>query len=261
MTIAIANLGDFKILTFDVWNTLIKANPEFSRLRTQMIADTYDIPYEMAKEAYTSVKFFLDTSAEVARIGMATHQCWDLLDSTVQRLRRKNDMEYVASPSPKALMFASEEMFRARQPIFTQDTKDLLARLKDRGCSLGIISNTNFIRGDVLFDTLFKDLGVFDYALFSDSFGVPKPHGKIFNTMSSQPNLHLETNGSRRRQPDLRLCSIDVQLRVPTLSQPRRSRPHFQIGRSLTCVSKHRYSHIRSPAWMIWASEPAITPN
>lgn len=185
MTIAIANLGDFKILTFDVWNTLIKANPEFSRLRTQMIADTYDIPFEMAKEAYTSVKFFLDTSAEVARIGMATHQCWDLLDSTVQRLRRKNEMEYVSSPNPKALMFASEEMFRAHQPIFTQDTKDLLARLKDRGCSLGIISNTNFIRGEVLFETLFKDLGVFDYALFSDSFGVPKPHGKIFNTMSS----------------------------------------------------------------------------
>lgn len=185
MTIAIANLSDFKILTFDVWNTLIKANPEFSRLRTQLVADSYDIPFEMAKEAYTSVKFFLDTSAEVARIGMATHECWDLLDSTIQRLRRKNKMEEISSPSPKALMFASEEMFRAHQPIFTQDTKDLLLRLKDRGCSMGIISNTNFIRGDVLFETLFKPLEVFELALFSDRFGVPKPHGKIFNQMSS----------------------------------------------------------------------------
>lgn len=179
MTPAIANLGDHSIITFDVWNTLIKANPEFSRLRTVEIALMYGIDQHEAKELYTSVKFFLDQSAEIALQGMSTKQCWELLDATIQRFRRKNGEGEAVVDLPY-LMNRCNELFVEHQPILTQDTKDLLVRLKERGHYLGIISNTNFCQGTLLFDTLFKDLDVFRAKVFSDSFGKPKPHGELF---------------------------------------------------------------------------------
>lgn len=182
MTPAIVNLGEQKIITFDVWNTLIKANLEFSRLRTVEIARAYDIDLNEAKEAYTSIKFFLDQSAEIARHCMSTAQCWELLDATIQRFRRKNG-EGLIDVDLKALRGRCDDLFVANPPIFTQDTKDLLVRLKTKGHYIGIISNTNFCTGTLLFDALFKDLGVFKEAVFSDLTRHPKPHGSMFTNI------------------------------------------------------------------------------
>lgn len=182
MTPAIANLGDQKIITFDVWNTLIKANPEFSRLRTIQIAYAYDIEQSEAKQLYTSVKFFLDQSAEVARQCMTTEQCWELLDATVRNFRRKNGERHI-EVDLKQLRERCDDMFVDYPPILTQDTKDLLVRLKAKGHYLGIISNTNFCTGTLLFDTLFKELNVFKEAVFSDITGRPKPHGTMFTNI------------------------------------------------------------------------------
>lgn len=179
MTPAIANLGDHNIITFDVWNTLIKANLEFSRLRTEAIAAVYELPNDVAKELYTSVKFFLDQSAEIARQCMSTPQCWELLDAYAQRARRKANM-----PEKEVclgtLRSHCDDMFRKNPPIFTDDTQELLVRLVERGHYIGIISNTNFISGALLFNVLFKDMNVFKETKFSDLTGVPKPHGTMF---------------------------------------------------------------------------------
>lgn len=179
MTPAIANLGEQKIITFDVWNTLIKANLEFSNLRTVQIAHAYDIELHEAKEAYTSVKFFLDQSAEIALQCMTTEQCWELLDATIQRFRRKHSLRHI-DVDLEELRERCDMLFVDNPPIFTQDTKDLLVRLSDAGYYLGIISNTNFCTGTLLFDTLFKDLNVFKETRFSDLTELPKPHGIMF---------------------------------------------------------------------------------
>ncbi|MNR21025.1 hypothetical protein D3C85_1379000 [compost metagenome] len=53
-------------------------------------------------------------------------------------------------------------------------------RLAEAGYYIGIISNTNFCTGTLLFDTLFKDMNVFKETRFSDLTGHPKPHGSMF---------------------------------------------------------------------------------
>lgn len=175
-------LKGFSIITFDVWNTLIVANPTFSRLRTEEIAGAYGITFEEAKEAYTLVKHFLDQSAEIAGICMSTPQCWRLLDSTINRMRRKQGL-IVVDVGLDQLISNCNDMFRQNLPIFTEETKDVLKRLKAKGHKLGIISNTNFIAGHILYDELFKELDVFTTVLFSDNFGHAKPHFKTFESV------------------------------------------------------------------------------
>lgn len=182
MAVAINNLANHQFFTFDVWNTLIKANLEFSRLRTHEIAKFYAITFDEAKEAYTSVKHFLDQSAEIAGICMSTPQCWRLLDATINRLRRKQGLIMV-DVGVEQLASNCNEMFRDNLPILTEETKDVLRHLKASGKKLGIISNTNFIPGHLLYNELFKDLDVFDSVLFSDDFGFAKPNFKTFESV------------------------------------------------------------------------------
>lgn len=181
MAVAIDNLAKHQFFTFDVWNTLIVANLEFSRLRTEAIAEAYGVTFEEAKEAYTSVKFFLDQSAEIASICMSTPQCWQLLDVTIERIRRKKGLNKAYRVDRKALSEKCNELFKANLPILTEGTKDVLRRLKASGKSMGIISNTNFIPGSLLYSELFAELEVFDATLFSDDYGHPKPRHNTFN--------------------------------------------------------------------------------
>lgn len=182
MAVAINNLANHQSFTFDVWNTLIKANLEFSRLRTHEIAKFYAITFDEAKEAYTSVKHFLDQSAEIAGICMSTPQCWRLLDSTINRLRRKQGLIMV-DVGVEQLASNCNKMFVENPPIFTDETKQVLKNLKASGKKLGIISNTNFIPGHLLYNELFKELDVFDSVLFSDDFGHAKPDFRTFESV------------------------------------------------------------------------------
>lgn len=201
MAVAIKNLLSHQHITFDVWNTLIKANHEFSRIRTEAIAAAYDISFEEAKETYTSVKHFLDHAAELGGICLSTPKCWLLLDSTIQRLRRKKGLE----PETVDTIVLSDycnDMFRQNLPILTEGTIDVLKRLKANGHRLAIISNTNFIPGSLLFSELFEGLNVFDTAVFSDSFGHAKPN---FNTFDS-------ARYSLAREDDEQICHVGDNL-------------------------------------------------
>lgn len=183
MAIAIDNLANHQFFTFDVWNTLIVANLEFSRLRTEAIAEAYGVTFEEAKEAYTSVKHFLDQSAEIAGICMSTPQCWKLLHSTMERIRRKKGLNKAWVVDHQALSAQCNELFKNNLPVFTEETKQILKGLKASGKKLGIISNTNFIPGHLLYSELFQELDVFDSVLFSDDFGHAKPNYKTFESV------------------------------------------------------------------------------
>lgn len=210
MTPAIANLGDQTIITFDVWNTLIKANPEYTRHRNQLIAWAYDLDLHEAAELYTQTKFFLDQSAEIARLCMSTTDCWLMLHANIMRFLRKHQMPVKEVDVP-ALMNQCARAFADNLPIFTQDTKDLLARLKARGHYLGIISNTNFIPGSLLYEHLFKNLDAFRSTLFSDSYGVPKPNGRIFGeTKCNLEEAAAYDVGVDEDTPSERLTAVHV---------------------------------------------------
>lgn len=184
MTPAISSLRSSSVFSFDVWNTLIKANPEYTRHRNQLISWAYGLNLHEAAELYTQTKFFLDQSAEIGRVCMQTHECWELLDANIRRFLRKNGDSCPEMQLP-TLINQCERAFCDNLPIFTQETKDLLLRLKDNGCDLGIISNTNFISGRVLHREVFAGLEVFDTCQYSDLIGKPKPHGSLFDYVRS----------------------------------------------------------------------------
>ena len=58
----------------------------------------------------------------------------------------------------------------------------MLRALKERGCLLGLISNTAMTSG-ATFRVYLRQLGLFDYfdvAIFSDELGWAKPSGRVF---------------------------------------------------------------------------------
>jgi putative hydrolase of the HAD superfamily len=68
--------------------------------------------------------------------------------------------------------------------VYSPVTIEVLQHLKQRGdCSLGILSNTGFIKGQTLRKVLVK-LGLadfFNFQIYSDEEGMSKPNPKLFN--------------------------------------------------------------------------------
>lgn len=213
MATARFDLNNFQIITFDVWNTLIVANPAFSRLRTEEIAAAYGITFEEAKEAYTSVKHFLDQSAEIASICMTTPQCWQLLDVTIERLRRKKGLNQAYRVDVVGLSARCNILFRQNLPKFTAETKAVLQGLKDAGKVVGIISNTNFIPGGLLWEELFMDLNVFADPFFSDQSITPKPHHQVFgHVRMNMIEAYWETVNINKTASELKILHVGDNL-------------------------------------------------
>lgn len=159
-----------KHISFDVWKTLINPNKEYGAKRNEIIARHLDISIEEAKALYKSCKKFLDKSAEINGTCFNTPNCWKLL---VKISGKKVD--HIPMMEESALLF------KDYLPHVNPELKDELKKLKDAGYPLSITSNTNFISGQVLFDTIFKDWDVFSSAQFSDLYEVAKPSRAFFN--------------------------------------------------------------------------------
>lgn len=164
-------------MSFDVWNTLISPNLDFSRARNQTIAEAFDVPLEEAKRTFTQTKRFLDSAAEVSGFGASTPECWAILNAAF-------GSKAIASDRLEALRARVTQLFEEMPPTLPTEVVHALRELKGAGYTMNILSNTNFISGVVLMDVVFNPaLGeqFFDFALFSDLHGVAKPSFKFFD--------------------------------------------------------------------------------
>lgn len=171
------NISTYIHLSFDVWNTLLVANKQFSERRTQCISDHFKIPHEHAKSLYTQTKRFLDKSAEIAENCMSTDQCWQLL----VKMAKAEDVNI------PVLQADVEKEFSQNLPHVNEDIINALRKLKlETDISMGILSNTNFITGELLRKHIFNQWEVFNFELFSDETLTPKPSKEMFDLMYYQ---------------------------------------------------------------------------
>lgn len=172
-----------KHISFDVWNTLITPNKEYGKARTEAIARHFDVTLDEAKAAYKSCKKFLDSTAELVGFGMSVQNNWKLLEKTLGKSRY--DLDYIIDEC--------DSLFKEFQPSFEQELKDELINLKNRGFTLSIKSNTNFISGKVLSSVLFDDLDVFMFQHYSDIVEIAKPHHDFYELSFSELYNNHET--------------------------------------------------------------------
>ncbi len=158
--------------SFDYWNTLAKPNKDYSTRRSQYLGEMLVLPPEEAKKAYTHVKTELDLAAELQ--GLSTSR-----NDNLQRLYRHVTNTDATDSWIYQVGLALDKIFMSHPPTISAETKNALIRAYQYGYTISIASNTNFIRGITLRETL-KDLP-FAFMLFSDEIGVSKPHKDFFH--------------------------------------------------------------------------------
>ena len=170
-----------KHISFDVWNTLITANPAYAEARTRVISNVAEVSLDNAALAYKHAKDFLDSQAERGMCG-DSNDAW----YTLGEVLRCNKFQ------AESMKFFAEMEFLHHRPTFDA----YLAReltLLSHDYALSIKSNTNFISGKVLAKACeFEDLDCFDFMHFSDAFRLCKPDVLFFaQTLLSQEDNDL----------------------------------------------------------------------
>lgn len=165
-----------KHLSFDFWNTLGIANKTFARIRSEILSDfsesdgyfedKHNHTPEYCRAAYTAVKQEMD--------GYERNGAYFSTDTCYERL-----MDHLEIELPYHLMALMKariwQAFVNFPPTILPETVAELKRLKAKGYTMSIGSNTNFIPGQVIIDCVLKQLEVFDFYIFSDAIGCSKP--------------------------------------------------------------------------------------
>lgn len=163
-----------KHVSFDVWNTLIKANPEFSLHRTKAIALMLNLDTEYVKQTYTQVKGVVDKLAEIEGRAFTTPEVYRLLFRALGIS--------VSFRLEKELREHVNELFLRYPPIIEDSVRSCLAELNQRGITMSLSSNSNFISGDVMLPFLLQQFEyAFNGSVFSDLCGASKPAPEFFD--------------------------------------------------------------------------------
>lgn len=157
-----------KHISFDVWNTLITANPAYSYYRNKIIAEYAFITEERAATVYKSIKEMLDTMAENGVCGNAAY-AWQVLGHEL----------HMSVHSVSMMQRDCIEMFETFPPFFDPALRDALWRLSGL-CDISIKSNTNFIPGSVVTKASGLDMVPFMFTHFSDVYQMCKPDPRFF---------------------------------------------------------------------------------
>lgn len=162
-----------KVISLDLWNTLIKSNPEFKKVRAELVS-----------------KYCDKTPAEVSAVFDGIKKSYDALTRRTGVQFTVNDMYNVVAKElggingirPSELKKECDMHFLKNPPVlYDTGTLDALKYLSSRYDTY-LISNTMMVDGNVL-TVLLSILGIerlFNGSIFSDQVGHAKPSTQIF---------------------------------------------------------------------------------
>ncbi len=163
-----------KIISLDVWNTLISSSPEYAKEKDKYLSTELSLPIDTIRKAYQKVKNDSDKAAE------QKSEC--LSNSGIYKkflfLLERQDYDEMK------LRHRMEKLFAKYPPHVLPKTIEYLNHLNNQGVKLSIASNTNFIRGKVLHNVILSKWRInWAFQVFSDQFNRPKPHPEFWRTV------------------------------------------------------------------------------
>jgi putative hydrolase of the HAD superfamily len=169
-------MGGIKAVSFDIWNTLLKSNPDFKNMRIKRIAHALGIDdIDLVTKVVMSVDEACDAETDITGEQFGP----------VDRLDRVSiDLgEYMTLKSANKLISDIESLFLSNPPALKESTIiPTFEELKSRGIKIAVLSNTGFINGNVMRKAL-KKLSIesyIDVSIFSNEIGYAKPHRRVF---------------------------------------------------------------------------------
>lgn len=176
---------DKKIVSIDLWGTLIKASPYFKDSKAQIVKSIFtDLEKEYILNAFNLVKKNVDFIIERTGWQPKRFDLWKLWLSYVYPETVWFD-DYYDSKIFKAMDLYDKQALIDHPTIYSDDTIDTLEKLSDK-YNLILSSNTLFLESDVMYGIIEK-LNLTKYfsrMLFSDKLGVSKPNRDMYENSS-----------------------------------------------------------------------------
>lgn len=181
---------NYSHLSFDLWLTLIKSNPEFKQKRNLLFKEFFEIEHGIDKvnEVVRYYDVLCNSINEKTGSNIDTYEIYYLILSSLNVDLEKNDTN-------RLLQFykQTEELFLNYKPVLIYaDIQKVFKEVTNQDKSISILSNTAFIRGRVLRKLLeYYDLAeYFKFQIYSDEVGFSKPNMAIFQLVFDEVNKY-----------------------------------------------------------------------
>lgn len=190
-----------KHISFDLWLTLIKSHPDFKERRAEYFKEKFNL-------TNLSVKYIMEVVQETDKVCDRVNEISGKKVSTnrmYQRILLKLGIvpEMISNDLLVNIKSNVKDLFLNLPPHFLNESvQPMLHQLKNEGYGLNISSNTGFIEGGTIVETL-RNINIghfFDFCIFSDVINASKPSTDFFDKVYDQINaekkevLHIGDN-------------------------------------------------------------------
>lgn len=178
--------SNYKHLSFDLWLTLIKSNPEFKKKRNLLFKDFFEVDCAIEKVAEV-VRYYdvlCNNINEKTGFNIDTFEIYYFILSALKV--NINDVEI-----DKLSQFYKETelLFMQSKPdLIYPKIKLLFKEIVEQEKTISILSNTAFIKGVTLRKLIsYYDLeNYFSFQIYSDETGFSKPNEEIFQLVYNE---------------------------------------------------------------------------
>lgn len=174
-------------LSFDLWLTLIKSNPQFKQRRAEFIAERYN-PLGLSSILVFNIIRNIDKACDRMNENSGKKVATEFMYSSIL-----NELGYDALLINDNLLAEIKshinELFYEYQPsLLNDDILKILTHFKSDGFSMNISSNTGFIEGYCLVKSsnLAELFRFFDFLVFSDEINASKPSSEFYEIVFRQ---------------------------------------------------------------------------
>lgn len=187
------NYKNYSHLSFDLWLTLIRSNPEFKKKRNLLFKDFFEIncSIERVNEVVRYYDVLCNSINEKTGLNLNTYEIYYLILNALEVDLNVNETERLGK-----FYNETEILFLNYKPeLIFPDIKLQFEKITTEGKSINILSNTGFINGKTLRKILsFYELEDFiSFQIYSDEVGYSKPNNEIFQLVFDQVNKTRET--------------------------------------------------------------------
>lgn len=178
--------ANYNHLSFDLWLTLIKSNPEFKSKRNKLFKDYFEIEHSIEKvnEVVRYYDVLCNSINEKTGLNFNTFEIYYLI---LNSLNVK--IETIDVIKLQAFYTETELLFLQFKPLLIDPNIGVLFKeVTEQGKTINILSNTGFIKGFTLRKLLaYYDLNdFFSFQLYSDETGISKPNQDMFKLVYDQ---------------------------------------------------------------------------
>ncbi|CAM3811357.1 HAD hydrolase-like protein [Flavobacterium branchiophilum] len=181
-------IHQFEHLSFDLWLTLIRSNPEFKAKRNQLFLDFFEIKasFETVSKLIRYYDVLCNTMNEKTGLNIDTFEIYYLILNALQV-----DISAISIEKLNLFYLETEELFMQYKPVLIYPKlKQQFNVWSKEHKTINILSNTGFIKGKTLRKLLnYYELDTYiSFQIYSDEEKFSKPNFIIFDKVFCQVN-------------------------------------------------------------------------